>query len=806
VISSPDTRRFPAAPRPLQVGIPWLTADTAGLSVLVLITGFTCWRLLANGTTIGQDAATQFYPWYSYLGDRLRDLEIPSWNPAQFSGAPFVADPQSGWSYLPAMVLFTFFSIDHAVPAFIAFHLALAGFGAYGLARSLQIPPIGALTAATAYELSGPIFSRSVCCPAQVQVGAWVPLLLLGAEMAAQRRTFREQIPWIALSSVAMSQILASWLGQGSYYALMLIGAYIVYRCLIDPPGGREPLTSRIVKAGIIGSTFGLFAFGLAAIGIVPRLEYNRLSNLAGGTYVGADSDAAVTGGWHAGKTIIEHIAREPYYPGGIAVALATTAWLLTRGRNATPFFSLTVIVGFILSSDRRTPLHSLLYAILPRFEELHQHWPERITLTMFIALAILAGTAVGALPGWFGRGRDLVRIALVPAVITIAIMIALAQADDALPLIMLISVSLCVLIFVVGSVRSTASIWPFLPGLLVFLLTIDFLLANRSMLAHGPYGGYHKVDLVSYYEERPGAEFVEALARNEPSRYFGFDTWLRHTESRRPALYRFQFPSERTQELAVNNRATVYGMNDVQGYNPVQMQAYVDFMTGINEESQEYHDANVYPAGLDSPLLDLLNARYIIIPSDIPEGRTDLLEAVALFPTIYEDTAVRVLERTTAFPRAWIVHEARQVDAAEAREQVSSGTVDPYTTALLDRPVDLQPLSGTHEADRATIHELEPEKIVVETSTDAPGVLLLSEVAYPAWEAYVDGQSVDIATAFGLLRAIPIPSGDHVLTLRFESDNEIWGLILTTATAALVLAGLGWSKRAKLRVGPFPK
>ena len=80
-----------------------LTADQLCLGALTAILALTCWRLLAGGTTAGQDAITQFYPWYSYLGERLREFGIPSWNPSQFSGAPFASDPQSGWSYLPAL-------------------------------------------------------------------------------------------------------------------------------------------------------------------------------------------------------------------------------------------------------------------------------------------------------------------------------------------------------------------------------------------------------------------------------------------------------------------------------------------------------------------------------------------------------------------------------------------------------------------------------------------------------------------------------------------------------------------------------
>src|SRR5919112_698895 len=71
---------------------------------LTLVAG---WDLVSGGVVVSKDPITQYYPWYSYLGEGLRSLDIPAWNPSQFSGAPFAGDPLSGWTYMPAMILFT---------------------------------------------------------------------------------------------------------------------------------------------------------------------------------------------------------------------------------------------------------------------------------------------------------------------------------------------------------------------------------------------------------------------------------------------------------------------------------------------------------------------------------------------------------------------------------------------------------------------------------------------------------------------------------------------------------------------------
>jgi uncharacterized membrane protein YfhO len=90
---------------------------------------------------------------------------------------------------------------------------------------------------------------------------------------------------------------------------------------------------------------------------------------------------------------------------------------------------------------------------------------------------------------------------------------------------------------------------------------------------------------------------------------------------------------------------------------------------------------------------------------------------------------------------------------------------------------------------------ESEPEIMRYQVSTSAPGMLVTSEVAYPAWKAYIDGEPVEIATAFGLLRAVEIPAGTHEVEFRFESPYEVWGMALTIVAVLAAGALLTWSR-----------
>jgi len=86
----------------------WATGgDARALAALVAILALAGWNRLTFDVWLARyDVVTYYLPWYAEVGERLRDLDIPAWNPHQFSGVPLAADPQSGWGYLVVMATF----------------------------------------------------------------------------------------------------------------------------------------------------------------------------------------------------------------------------------------------------------------------------------------------------------------------------------------------------------------------------------------------------------------------------------------------------------------------------------------------------------------------------------------------------------------------------------------------------------------------------------------------------------------------------------------------------------------------------
>jgi hypothetical protein len=188
--------------------------DAAVVTTLTAVTLLAEWPVLQGHVVAGLDSLTQFYPWHELVGTALREGRLPGWNPHTMAGGPLAGNPLSGWAYLPAMLAFTFLPLESAAIAYQVTHALLATLATYALARVLGLGGFGASLAALAYGQSGLIAVEAACCFAFVSVGAWLPLLLLGAELAIHASSWAGRIRSWGLAALALTP---SWCSAASW-------------------------------------------------------------------------------------------------------------------------------------------------------------------------------------------------------------------------------------------------------------------------------------------------------------------------------------------------------------------------------------------------------------------------------------------------------------------------------------------------------------------------------------------------------------------------------------------------------------
>jgi len=83
--------------------------------------------------------------------------------------------------------------------------------------------------------------------------------------------------------------------------------------------------------------------------------------------------------------------------------------------------------------------------------------------------------------------------------------------------------------------------------------------------------------------------------------------------------------------------------------------------------------------------------------------------------------------------------------------------------------------------------------RVRVEVETPAPNLLIVAQADHSAWRAYVDERRVPIYRANYALQAIEVPSGRHVVELRYEDKAFQFGAVVSLLS---LLGAIGLGRR----------
>ena len=776
------------------------------IALVAIVSAVAYVRLWLRPGLADWDIMSFYLPWYAQLGDRLRAGDVPGWNPYVFSGTPFAGNPQSGWGYAPVMLLFA------ALPAVLAFkvsiwlHLLASALASAFLARLVGLGAVGMLIAGMAYSMTANL-AASGCCTLHLQLAPWLPISLIGVELARRRATWPGRLAALGLSAFAFSQAAAAWVGQGAYNAALILGGYLVLRGLSATVGTPVPWRHRLGRTAISGAwVFGLGGM-LAAAGLLPRLDVARR------TYVGSDAyrDATFPDDfglpWHQVVEVLLRFGRDippywsPYYVGGavliLAVVGAGAGW---RDRRYRFFLLLTLVV--VILPLRPTPVHWVLYA-LPSYKGIHLHDPGRILAVLPLGTAMLA--AIGAdrltrpIPGKTGR-------ALMIGGGSIWALVVLTAASRPWELSVKTWVGALLCLTAVVSPRADAAGRParlrvmssrplgVLPVVLAVAILIDPAVSVATRVTAGP---SDNGVLRAAVERNGGADdaggagafLAERQAEDEPFRYLGY------VAPDGPAFQAHElFVVPWVQALLINNRAMRLGLHDAQGYDPAQLVTYLSAFSAVNGTGRDYHEALVYASGLGSPVLDLLGVRYVLVSNvdAVRAGQTELDRPPATYREVWRNGEVRVLENTRALPRAWLVHEAVAIGYAGGLAPIADGSVDPRRTVLLAGPLPALEPAAAGIGETVGMTKYEADAVEIEVEAASTGMLVLGDVYDEGWTVSIDGERATLAVADGLLRGVVVAAGTHRVSFRYEPVSLRIGVWTSAAGYAMLLGVVG--------------
>jgi hypothetical protein len=175
----------------------------------------------------------------------------------------------------------------------------------------------------------------------------------------------------------------------------------------------------------------------------------------------------------------------------------------------------------------------------------------------------------------------------------------------------------------------------------------------------------------------------------------------------------------------------------------------------------------------------DLANVKYIVTGpfAELPHPRFQLLY----------DKDVRVYRDQEVLPRAFLVGAYEVVPGwISALARARSLDFDPRTTVILDVPPQIPPSNICTRSAKVEILDYQASEVRIKTHSSASGLLVLSDTYYPGWKATVDGQSVPIIRANGVMRAVALGAGDHTVLFKYAPESLKTGKLISSVTLLL--------------------
>ncbi len=245
-----------------------------------------------------------------------------------------------------------------------------------------------------------------------------------------------------------------------------------------------------------------------------------------------------------------------------------------------------------------------------------------------------------------------------------------------------------------------------------------------------------------------------------------------------------------------------VCGLRDVRGYDAVDPSRLVDLLelaTDPRPPKPAYAVTqwlapkvllSTSGAMRISPVLDMLNVRYLIFRGTPPVG---------VHPD-FSSPDYWVLVNQRALSRVFVPDRVQSVpDSRERLAKLGDENFDARRVAYVEQPVSL-PIQCRGSAEIA--QEI-PTRIRISVDMQTAGLVVLSDRWDQGWAAYLNGKRVPILRTDHALRGVVAPAGKGVLEFRYEPASLTWGIAICTL-ALLGLAAwaamLVWTARRGLK------
>ncbi|MDP8214975.1 MAG: YfhO family protein [Candidatus Euphemobacter frigidus] len=789
------------------------------------------------------DVATIYYYWRSFGFESLKAGTLPFWNPAIFCGVPFMAYPESAIFY-PLNLIFLFLKLPTALNGSFIIHLAGLVIFQFFWLRSIGSARWPSLLGSLVLGFSAPVILHlNAGHLSNICTMAWVPLLFLLAEGFLRTRRLR----WAAGLGLFLALQLLAGHWQYLYYTVLGLTVYILGRLMIDPETRKR--WWKYVPPGVILCL--VIATGLTAVQTLPALEVSRDSFRKGLDLQWASAFSLppvnlltfiIPG--YLGDTVSSLYRGRYYfwemcgYLGFIPLVLAGLSVLLRKDRLTT---LLAVLAGgaLLIALGTYTPLFKVLYSILPGFRYFRGSAKSLFMVAFFLSALAARGADCLSATGREDRAErndgPVLRFSPSGRRTVFAVSAGL-----------LLLVALGSLIFS-GSTSDTPPKWwqPRLESELLRGPHYDIVppgqpLWWKELMRQTPPDDDYPAYVRRLVGETPfprnswrtlrmgisqlgwtalafglilGASallhqrriFLSAavtiLAATELISWAkpyitGFDSRVCLWKDEVRSFFEDQALPFRYLSIdpADYNRGMLGGFASILGYQADATRRYLEYINvsqGLPPEPRE-----LVPVVINySRLLDLMNTRFVITPSDVALDLPWFREALST-------AGSKIWKNRRAADRALVSSRARVITTPSAvLRALNRADYQPAEEVIFEESPPPRFLKKG-EGGTARVVEYGSQEITIRAELDGPGILLVNESWSPGWKAYVDGEEQKIYRANYLMRAVCLEAGSHTVRFIYRPHSFIIGAVISvTALVILIISSLA-ARSGRFRAG----
>ena len=722
-----------------------------------------------------RDLGPYFIPPRFFWVESIRNGCFPLWDPYQFSGHPFLANPQHAILY-PLNTLFFILPFDWAFNVIIILHFFLGGLFTFLFLRDLEVSSTGSLISGLIFMLSGYLLSVHSLLSVLLS-SIWIPLIMIFFRRALASPGVRNEI-------LAGIFVTVSFLGGG--VEIVYANFVVLFFMVIFPPSlfhsstqGERPAESRWWRT--LRRMRSLFVVSLAflflsSIQLIPFLEL--ILNSVRGQGI-SYQEATI---WSlAPKDILLFFLPDAYgyfldmkkywvtqcwlktlYTGGLPFLLGSFFFLFGKDRKlyfSLMFFSLFCALGGY------NPLYRLLYDYLPFFNGIR--YPVKFLYLFILGLSIISGLGFQRLVESSREDTNqrfrtlLIALALISGFLLLGLTLGHQEAERVLkvrgidfPDFNLLSVNLyhakrflfyLTLFFLLLRVGQEVKWRGWVKVLFVFFLAADLF---------GNMGFYGKEKTSDFFQKTKILEMISSdrghFRTFSTAKTISMDTQILVAGASTLSIFK---------EKHLPSMNLLYGVHDIWGIDVLRLKRVEDLYSALAST----------PSISATNLMDLYGVKYVISVTPIEEDpRFELIYSrLEGLPgrreDLLKDNTVKLYRNHNYLPRAWLVKDFRVLNPGAILSAMVTKDFHPDREVLLEENPNWTdgPPHSALPTKLGFISESNNRLRLLVQATEST-LLVLSDTYFPGWKAFVDGQETKIYRANYAFRAIPLGAGAH--------------------------------------------